>query len=157
MGLLTQELVEEALELAKPSILAILNFGDTTWGPEWVAGYVDGPGLENRISFQFGKNYQEKWNQNWGSPQGFFQIAQKKLDVAKREKLSTSVVVDTRPWCLKEGEFFYPGGVYRDGISVATSGAIGRTDEAISEIILSCIRLLCFLEMGITVEGRMEV
>ena len=87
-----------------------------------------------------------QWNPEWGIREKFDGIAFKKLCVVKREKLPTSVVVAIKPWKLQEGEYLYSGGTTRAGISVAVSGAKGRTDEALAEIVLSTVIMLLFLE-----------
>lgn len=69
-----------------------------------------------------------------------------KLDLVCREKMSSSEIVLLRPWLVRPGEYLYSGGVWEDGIAVATSGARGWADEAISSIILSCIQMLARLK-----------
>jgi hypothetical protein len=152
MRIITRELVEKAIELAKPTIIAILNAEGTTWGPKWVIVYVKAPGIEEKITvdinadcLEFNWGLLDHWEDKWGKREEFFKVAASKLDVSDREKLPTSIVVATMPWLLKNGEYLYAGGSTRDGISVGVSGAKGRTDEGIAEIILSIIRMLAFL------------
>ena len=148
MGILNKYLVRKAIWLATPSILKILEHKGATWGPKWVTGFVSIPDREEWIDFQIGEDPE------WGNPDRFFEIAGKKMAVVEREGKATSVVVATRPWRLKDGEYLYPGGATRDGISVVASGAKGRADEAISEIILSAIRMLAFLKADVKVEAH---
>ncbi len=152
MSILTFDLVKKAVLLAEPSVLKILDVKGATWGPKWVMGFVTGPGIETPINFQLGEEPKERWLSSWGDVGRFVEVAEKKLDVVIREGESTNTVVATRPWCLKEGEFLYPGGATRDGISVVASGAKGRADEAISEIILAAIRMLAFLKADKRIE-----
>lgn len=145
MRILTEELVEKAIELVRPSAEKILKDEGTTWGPKWVEGKVKVPGLEEIIKFDFGTTLRT-WDPKWGEEKYFSEIAEKKLRVADREGVNTSIVVATRPWNLKEGEYLYAGGATRNGISVAVSGAKSKTDEALAEMIISAIVMLALLE-----------
>jgi len=144
MRILTEDLVEKAIELVKPGVESILNAEGTTWGPKRIQGWVIGPGLKRPISFMIGSL--EDWKKEWGEIMNFHPIALSKLAVSAREGLPTSVIVAEKPWLLKDEEYLYPGGTTRDGITVAVSGAKGRVDEAIAEMVLSAIRMLAFLE-----------
>lgn len=143
MKIITEGLVKKAIELVRPAAEKILNAEDTTWGPKWVEGLIKAPGLEEELSFLFGKV--TEWNPSWGAI-FFSKIVAAKLQVVKREGVNTSILVATKPWKLEEGEYLYPGGAVRDGICVAVSGAKGRTDEAIAEMVISAIVMLAFLE-----------
>ena len=63
-----------------------------------------------------------------------------------REGGMTSDLVNVAPWLFEKGEYLYPGALMRYGIAIAVSGARGRADEAIAEIILSMITMLAYLE-----------
>ena len=152
MRILTEELVERAIKFVRPSVERILEAGGTTWGPKWVEGRVKAPGLENIIKFLYGITFPNTWDSDWGEVKHFGEIAEKKLCVADREGVNTSIVVATRPWNLKEGEYLYTGGATRNGISVAVSGAKSKTDEAIAEMVISTIVMLALLET----ERRLE-
>jgi len=142
--IIDEALVREAIKLAQPTVAAILAHNGATWGPKWVTGRVMAPGLEtDKFEFEFSSDGpKEEWN------------SEKKLAVAEREKTSTSVVVATRAWCLEEGEYLFPGGVHRDGISVSASGAKGRADEAIAEVVLSLIIMLANLKTDLRIEYK---
>lgn len=45
-----------------------------------------------------------------------------------------------------DGEYLYPGGVSQFGISAGASGAKGRTDEALADILVCIIMMLANLE-----------
>lgn len=161
--IITEEMVHEAVGLVMPAIDAILAKKGTTWGPKWIAWCVKIPGMESDIRGpSFGKCAKlafKKWDEElWGDKSDFYAIARKKLAVAEREKAATSVISITRPWCLEEGEFLYPGGVHCDGVSVAVSGAKGETDEAIAWLILNSILMLAKLEARRRIEeDRREI
>lgn len=152
MRILTKELVERAVELVCPAAKEILFAEGTTWGPKWVEGRVEAPGLEEMIKFDFGEEPHRfgeparKWRREWGEEIYFGEIAEAKLRVVMREGVNASLVVATKPWLLKGGEYLYAGGVYRDGIAVAVSGAKSATDEAIAEMVVSSIVMLAMLE-----------
>ncbi|KKQ46293.1 MAG: hypothetical protein US63_C0003G0006 [Candidatus Moranbacteria bacterium GW2011_GWC2_37_8] len=154
--IIDEALVREAIKLAQPTVAAILAHNGATWGPKWVTGRVMAPGLEtDKFEFEFSSDGpKEEWNSGWGDPLRFYDVAEKKLAVAEREKTSTSVVVATRAWCLEEGEYLFPGGVHRDGISVSASGAKGRADEAIAEVVLSLIIMLANLKTDLRIEYK---
>lgn len=147
MGILTKNLVWKAISLAEPGVLAILNHPGATWGPKWVAIFVDGPGLAEPQSFHMGENLKGRWSSDWGKPSDYDDIAKKKLEAVSRERESTRSLVSNCPWLFEKGEFLYVGGVFHDGISVAVSGAAGTADEAIAAIIVANIRMLCFFEV----------
>ena len=160
MGILSRDLVNKALKLAEPSILAILNEEGLTWGPKWVVGCTTGNGLPDEgMLFQFGKDYGKEWNSaEWGNQEMFFEIAKSKLKLVMREKTASSVIASTKPWVLESGEFLYTGGYYQDGIGVAVSGALSRTDEACAKIIHVSITMLAFLEAENRIrENKMEI
>lgn len=142
--ILTEELVKKALGILAPSAEVVLGLPDTTWGPKWVDGWVLGPGLEQPLPFRFGQ--WTKWDPSWGAKEDFILLAEQKSLIAEREKMSTSLVIATRPWVLREGEHLYPGGVHEDGISVGVSGAKGLADEGLAWMLLKTIKMLCLLE-----------
>lgn len=145
MRILTEELVRRAINIVEPTALEILSRPSTIWGPTWVEGRVRAPGLEKIIKFNF-EAIPGPWKPEWGEEKDFGEIAEKKLHVAEREGVNTSVVVATRPWKLEKGEYLYAGGATRHGISVAVSGAKSQTDEAIAEMVISAIVMLALLE-----------
>jgi hypothetical protein len=141
--IITEELIKEAIDLVSPSAEAIFAAEGTGWGPKWVDGFVAAPGLGD-IPFRFGEA--TEWNPVWGDQPDFPAIAAQKLRLAKRLGEDTSRIVAVRPWQLEPGEYLYEGGVSRFGISAATSGAKGRTDEALADILVSTIIMLAHLE-----------
>ena len=141
--IITKGLVERAIYLVTSTARAILATKGATWGPRWVHGFVNTPGLAD-VSFRFGLRI--NWNPRWGEELDFVSVAKTKMQVAKRLRINTSVVVATCPWLLLPGEYLYPGGVYRNGIACGVSGAKGRVDEALAEMVVSAIIMLAQLE-----------
>lgn len=144
MHIINEEMVNRAIDLARPSAEAILAAEGTTWGPKWVKGFVRVIGDDTNFPFTFGQV--TEWNLEWGPNRSFDQVALAKLIVADREGLNTSYVVALFPHMLEEGEFLYPGGAHRDGNSSSASGAKGRADEAIAELVLVMLNMLIQLE-----------
>lgn len=148
MVVLGEESVKEALEMLIPGIISILDQQKTTWGPKFVYGSLSYPsteGLNTITKFHFG-DIDAPWNPEWGEKKDFPAVAESKRRLAARLKVATSEAVAMEPWNLQEGEFLWPGGFYRLGISVGISGAMGRTDEAIAEMVVSAIIMLARLE-----------
>jgi hypothetical protein len=142
---ITEKMVERALEIAKPAIEAILDAPEATWGPKWVETKVMAPGLETPVKFTFG--CKTEWKPEWGKELDFGEIMEYKFTTARREKQNSSIIALTKPWLLYEGEYLYAGAAYRDGITTAASGARGWADEAISELVISIVIMLAHIEV----------
>lgn len=142
--IITQSMIDWAIVLVKPAAEDILRAAGMTWGPRWVDGVVSAPGLED-LKFRFGIKPSE-WDPEWGAERDFSEVAMHKLGLAKRLRMNTSVAITLYPWLLEEGDYLYPGGVYRDGIACGISGAKGRVDESLSEMLVSVIIMLAQLE-----------
>ena len=151
MIIITEELVKRAIALVVPSAEAILATEDAIWGPCWVKGIISVPGLDD-ISFCLGE--ETPWQVVWGEKRDFSGVAKKKLQVAKRLRMTTSVVIATCPWLLLPDEYLYPGGVYRDGIACGVSGAKGRADEALAEMVISAVIMLAHLKTDRRIENK---
>jgi hypothetical protein len=154
------ELVLEAIELARPTAIAILRFEGATWGPKMIVGFVNILGMEMQIPYSFNAEGENaEWNPEWKSPDAYVRIASKKLGLVMKHELNTSVIVALFPGLLDEGEFLYAGGAYRTGIGGASaSGAKGWADEAISEHVLININMLTQLEKDRRIlAGHMEI
>lgn len=156
--IITKDMVEFALELAKPSAETILDTapGLATWGPRWVEGLVKVPGLVRPIRFQFGKI--TPWDTQWGELRNFAVVAEKKLGVVVRLGMNSSAIVAQMPWMLEDDEYLYSGGATDRGISVAASGAKGWADEAISKIVIDMIIMLAHLDVDRRIANkRMQI
>jgi len=142
--IITKAMVIEALEFVVPSAEVILatEFG-TTWGPRWVEGFIDIPGLLD-FPFRFGKK--TEWNSTWGEEKNFSVMAMRKLRTAKRLRMNTGIAITRCPWLFQEGDYLYSGGVYREGIACGVSGAKGWVDEGLAEMVVSSIIILAQLE-----------
>ncbi len=149
--IITEELVRKAVELTGPNAELVLAMKETVWGPTWVEGFIWAPGLGDAIFFTLGEKNDWQPKEEQASSH---EVAKRKLAVLVREGVPTSTVVSTQPWCLQEGEFLYAGGATRDGIFVALSGARGRVDEALAEVVISFIRMLAHMEVDRRVANK---
>ena len=141
MGLLTKDLVDEAISYCLPTIRLLV--AAHTWGPKGVVIAVDGPGLDEPFVHVMAElGHEAQWADEWPG-KNFREIALTKLRLAKRSGTSTRKAVSEHPWLLEMGDYFYTGGVSEAGLVVAASGAFGDTDEAIAWIVVNAIWLLC--------------
>jgi len=152
MIIINQSLVDRALVLVRPTAEEILSAGGMTWGPLWVEGVVSAPGLLRNPLFRFGRF--AEWDPEWGEKKDFMEVAMCKFRLAKRLRMNTSVAITLYPWLLEEGDYLYPGGVYRDGIACGISGAKGRVDEGLSEMVVTAIIILANLEADARKENK---
>ncbi len=159
MTILTIDLVEHAIRLAEPTALAILDDDRAVWGPKWVDGFVDGPGLQQIVPFTFGNKLPAgTWNTTWGPEKDFVKVAGKKYDLVSREKMSSSLIIAIMPWLLQKDEFLYAGGAYRHGIIAVASGAKGWADEAIGNVIIDMTIMLSYLKTdALIAEKKMQI
>ncbi len=156
--ILTRELVGMAIDIVQPTIIEILKTNGLIWGPRWVAIRVKVPGFDKIICSEISVVSDKRWRSEWGEEKNFGEIAEKKCVVAGREGLNTSVIVATKPWLLKEGEYLYSGGAVRDGISVGISGALGIVDETIAMMIIDAIVMLTQVEAEKRIkEGKKQI
>ncbi len=149
--IITEEMVKEAIRLAEPSALAVIATPCCNWGPQWVHGYVRVPDFPD-IPFTFGEV--TPWNKAWGQEMDFRPVAMRKVEASDRLGVNTSVIVALYPDELEEGEYLYAGGAHRNGKSASASGAKGRADEAIAEVILVMLNMLIQLEVDRRIAAR---
>ncbi len=156
-GILTGKMIKKAINLAKPSIFAILNDPKSVWRPKYVAINIAAPGLMTRYKTDIDAET-KSWDPEWPKKKQFALIAEKKTDLSEREQASTREIIAMTPWLVQKGEYLYPGGVYCEDIIVSVSGAKGDTDEAIANIILAMIVFLSYQETTLRKEeNRMIV
>lgn len=141
MALLTEKLVNEAIDLALPSIRAIASAYH--WGPKGVYIAVAGRGIKDPIvrcvDITNAEMREVKRN--------FREIALQKLAPAAREGRTSNSLVGDFPWLLDYGDSIYDRGAVSEGpgLAVAVSGLYGEADEAIGWIVWNIIRMLCLL------------
>lgn len=145
MSLLTVDLVNEAIDLALPSVRAIAK--RHTWSPEGVTIVVGGVGLDEPVEHVMEElGPEDTWSDRWGEHSDFRLYARKKMEVSLRTGRPSGEVVADAPWLLEEGDTFWQGGVAEDtSLAVGASGIYGEADEAIAWIVWNIIRMLCLL------------
>jgi len=152
MIIIDQTMIDRAINLIEPTAQAIFATRDLVWGPPWVHGAISVPNIPEDLLFRFGDP--NPWNPEWGEIRDFAEVAKRKLELAKRLKMNTSVAINLYPWLLKEGEYLYPGGVYRDGIACGVSGAKGWVDECLAEMVVSAIIVFAHIKTDICKEAK---
>lgn len=142
--LATKAIVFQAYETVRPAAEALINTPSANWGPRWLEARAKVPGVSEVVPALFGQV--TNWDPAWGPPKDFDHIANRKLQLVEREKLSLSEIVFLKPWLIRDGELLYSGGNHRDGISVVCSGIKGRADEGIANLVIDTIQTLFLLE-----------
>jgi len=141
VALLTRILVEEAIDLALPSVRAIAR--NYNWGPQGVYIAVAGRGLKEPVvrCVDITNAEMREYKMN------FREIALQKLAPAAREGVTSNTAVADFPWLLELGDSIYERGAVAEGpgLAVAVSGLYGESDEAIGWIVWNIIRMLCLL------------
>jgi hypothetical protein len=141
VALLTKNLVEEAIDLALPSVRAIA--AKHHWGPKGVYITVSGRGIKKPIvrCVDITNEEMRKYKKN------FREIALQKLAPATREGRTSNSLAGDFPWLLDYGESIYDRGAVSEGpgLTVSVSGLYGEADEAIAWIVWNIIRMLCLL------------
>lgn len=146
MALLTEEMVREAVELALPSIRAILE--NHTWGPKGVVIAVKYHGRSDRYGYDPYIHVMDELGplgnstKLWGLD--FVQVVLAKLEVSVRHGRPSREVVTNMPWALGVGDSLYGGAVAEDShLAVAVSGSYQEVDEAIAWIVWNIVWMLC--------------
>ncbi len=148
--MISKKLVDNAIDLAHPQILAIMENPAFIWGPRYVSIAVVSPHLDRILQYVVSNPKQREWNPEWGEAAEYGGIAIWKAKTALEKGVPTSVLANDFPLSLQRGQLFrYPGGVPgpRNEFAVGTSGIMGRGDEAISKIIITLMEALAHLEV----------
>jgi hypothetical protein len=144
-GLLTKELIEEAIEIALPTIRLVVKAA--TWGPLGLVIGVESDDLEDQVIHRMEElGPKETWPEQYH--QDFEEIVQQKLATA-RLGFDSHIVVSEEPWLIQEGCSFYQGAAVSPSgkLRAAASGAYGTTDYRCAKIILEVIGALCSIKI----------
>ena len=153
-GIITPDMVLEAIELARPTIEQLLEMPKATWGPKWIDFVLVIPGFYNPITTTIGTK--TTWDPNWGEwkpehgpNEGCFQhIACYKTDKCLQYKMSTREIIATIPWAFQKGDLMYIGGIYcGGGMAMSGSGATADADELAVKIMHRELQTLIDLKM----------
>lgn len=133
---LTYELVEEAVEILRPTIEAFLK-SERTGGRPNLHLVILKPKTEDVLletSFGDGRH-------TWKYTYDLF--AEAKARQCAREGMTGRTLLRDAPWLVKPNDTRYVGGVYENGLAIAASGVQDHFDEMISWMVLSAIQGLC--------------
>lgn len=144
--ILNKALVEQALDLATPSILEMFNVEKpmAIWGPRYLVVKVRHPSLKEPVVRKIGKT--TPWNDEWGNPEDFEKIAGWKAETAQIHGIPTSQLTLQCPWDHRKGDYLYPGGVVDGNLAVGASGVKGFADEGSAYSVLYWIEALSKLK-----------
>ncbi|HSK08549.1 MAG TPA: hypothetical protein VK911_03170 [Vicinamibacterales bacterium] len=138
-GMLTRELVEEAVGLALPAIEAALRrpgvSGEGVLHIVVLNPQAAAPGavFEDAILYEHSVGDPARWGADY---RGF---ARGKAALAWRTRCDTHVIQELRPHLLRPGDTLLWGGVVREGLVVAASGAHPWFDEAFANAVAGFI------------------
>lgn len=158
--LLSKELIFEALELAKPSIIKMFETPGFIWGPRAIAvAVVSDRFLSEPVTLTVGHPEQYTWDsEEWGDPKELPPIALWKATMSHQFGVPTSHLAHLYPHVLLRGGLYrYAGGVPGplNAFSIGSSGAQGRGDEFASNVLIDAIMALAHTEVDAAVkEGR---
>lgn len=133
--ILTRKLVEQAINIVRPSIVALLG-SELTHGRRNLHLVV---GLSTSGSTLLEESFGNK--DEWEHP--YAPIAIAKAGLCARTGMVARNVQKDAPWLYELGDTRYVGGVIENGLVVAASGLQDHFDEMISWMVLSAIQGLC--------------
>lgn len=140
-SILTMEIVQEAIDLALPSIRAICQ--SYNWGPQGVVIAVGGNIFDQPFVYVMDElGPRVTWKERYEGCD-FEEIALEKLEGALRTGRPNVELIRT-PWRLRLGDSFYQGAVAEDtDLAVAVSGSYEEIDEACARIVWNFITAIC--------------
>ena len=152
--IITRELIEDAIDSMRNPASDLFSNPDAIWGPQWVEGIITAPGLEGNYMFRLGTPI--PWDEAWGEERHFAPVAQKKHQLIARlpQYIYTSVIARDFPWLVEAGEYLYPGGVSKHGITAALSGIKGWGDELLANGLVDKVIELSLLEVQSRVANK---
>ena len=152
-ALMTSELIREAVDIARLSILELLRISDHA-KPVFVYVVVLSPFERDDPNDPFGVLYERVIGEFFlddadvnERKHRYRAIAHSKAVIARRMQMDTGLVAATCPAMFDGGDTYYEGGVCFAGIPVGTSGVESFFDEAISRIIATAINALIKSEL----------
>ena len=150
-GILTEPLVKRAIELALPTIRALIANGGT-WGPKGVAIRIESTLFNGAIGYIMEElGDPATWESRYGKGLDFRAIVASKVGTAMTHGASTNFLLREAPWTLQADDALLQGAailvVGNEKIACAASGACSQIDEAIGRIILDISQGLCHMEI----------
>jgi len=137
--LLTPAIVKRIVDCLKPAVRSLLEFYERPFLHAVILDPLDHKNvLYDGPLIGDAKDYRKPYDL----------VARKKAAVCARTGLDNGDVHAVAPFLLTEGDVIYPqGGVNYHGLVVATSGAQGPVDEAVSRMIAWHLLAWCQVEM----------
>lgn len=142
-GILTGDIVQEAIGLALPFIQGVASKYHYKGGPHGVVIVVSSPLIESPIVHIMGDELglKETWQERWGCD--YELIARQKLQGALRTGQPNRELFRA-PWRMQIGDSIYYGAVAEDtDLAVAVSGLEEYADEACAWTVLNAIAMIC--------------
>jgi hypothetical protein len=141
-GLVDRDMAHEAVALARPSIEAALQRPEVSGEHVLHVVVLDPRAKPGRVSFDDAVLHEESVGdpQAWGADYRGF--ARAKAELSWRTGCDTHVIQELRPHLLGPGDTLLWGGVWRDGLVVATSGAHPWFDEAFANAVAGFVLAL---------------
>jgi hypothetical protein len=141
-GLVSRELAEEAVGLALPAIEAALKRPGVSGEGVLHVVVMDPHAVPGRDAFEDAVLFERPVGDpgSWGADYRGF--ARAKAALSWRLQCDTHVVQELRPHLLQGGDTLIWGGVVRDGLVVAASGAHPWFDEAFANAVAGFILAL---------------
>ena len=152
-ALMTSELIREAVDIARLSILELLRISDHA-KPVFVYVVVLSPFERDDPNDPFGVLYERVIGEFFlddadvnERKHRYRAIAHSKAVISRRTQMDTGAVAVVCPALFDGGDTHYEGGAIVAGIPVGTSGVESFLDEAVSRIIASTINALIKQEL----------
>ena len=130
--LLTPDLVKAIIEILKPAIQGLL----AAYGRECLYVVVLYPGSGQPL-------FSESVGAEIPPNKPYADVALNKARLAFRTSMNTGAVITQAAHKMRVGDVVYQGGVYYDGLVVASSGAQAALDEAVSSMIAAQLSAYC--------------
>jgi hypothetical protein len=134
-GLVDRALAEEAVRLARPSIEAALARPGVSGEQALHLVVLDPAAAPGRVRFPDAILHEESIGdpETWGADYRGF--ARAKAELSWRAGCDTHVIQEFRPHLLRPGDSLLWGGVWRNGLVVASSGAHPWFDESFANAV----------------------
>jgi hypothetical protein len=132
-----QEFAAKALELAHPSIAALIKQSEerNTLHVVILEPGVPYDPIVDRLPILREATFGDQNPDNW--KRSFPTIARAKARVCWRTSMSSRTVGEQAPYLYKAGDTKWPGGVVCDGLIVAASGLDWQFDEACAHMVIA--------------------
>ena len=133
---LTKELIQQAVDVITPGILAIMQKDETSRKTVCILAYEQGSHVSTGAPLWQGV-IGEQDKKTWEWP--FDELAKAKAHVASRTGMDTHLIAREAPHLYEVGDSRLGGGVARHGLIVAASGLAWSDDLMIASMIAEAV------------------